>query len=90
VKLLRLRRRHPERDIDDLRRQSDQRELGWDAELADEHGRAWHDWPDRPGREDHPGSEPRSGGGADGDSIDVTDASTGAPRPAGPRHRRRR
>ena len=74
MKLLRLRHRHPEREVDDLRRQSDQRELAWDSELADEQGQAWHDW----------------GDADDDDTIDVTDTATGTPRRLGPRHRRRR
>jgi hypothetical protein len=96
---VKLRRRRPEHDVDDLRRQSDQRELGWDAELADEHGQAWHDWgdADRHDAEDHAddhagderaGDERATDGG---DTIDVTDAATGEPRPRrGPRHLRRR
>jgi hypothetical protein len=40
---MRFRRHRPERDVDDLKKQSRDRELGWDIELSDERGLESHE-----------------------------------------------
>ena len=49
-----FRRRRPERDIDDLKKESRDRELGWDVELSDERGLESHESTDRAAEDREP------------------------------------
>ena len=40
---MRFRRHRPERDVDDLKKQSRDRDLGWDVELSDQRGVESHE-----------------------------------------------